>query len=145
MKELSFDETLIQRAEDIRQLHERRIEIRGEKADLPKREAELNAAEQELSADARELAWTETDADALTKRIPARTKAGVVRELLNQKGEREAEVTNETRSLKEARETHDDLKKRLDEAGDPADVSSLVIVVKTVREQGDLKNGGGGR
>ena len=138
LKELSFDETLIQRAEDIRQLHERRIEIRGEKADLPKREAELNAAEQELSADARELAWTETDADALTKRIPARTKAGVVRELLNQKGEREAEVTNETRSLKEVRETHDYLKKRLDEAGDPADVSSLVIVVKTVREQGDL-------
>ncbi len=30
-----------QRAEDVRQRHERRIEIRGEKSDLPKREAEL--------------------------------------------------------------------------------------------------------
>lgn len=138
LKDLSLDETLIQRAEDIRQLHERRIEIRREKADLPKREAELNAAEQELRTDARELGWTEAEADTLEKRIPPRTKAGVVRELLNQKGEREAEISNGTRSLKEARDTHDDLQKRLKEAGDPADVSSLSVAIKTVREQGDL-------
>ena len=140
LKELPFEGTLIQRAEDIRQLHERRIEIRGEKADLPKREAELNAAEQELRADARELAWMETDANSLTNRIPARAKAGVVRELLNQKGEREAEVANETRSLKNAEETHNDLKGRLDEIGDPADVSRLDLAIKNVREQGNISD-----
>ncbi|PLX39560.1 MAG: DNA double-strand break repair Rad50 ATPase [Hyphomicrobiales bacterium] len=138
LKKLSFDETLILRAEDIRQLHERRIEIRGEKADLPKREAELNAAEEDLRADARELAWTETDIDVLAKRIPSRTEAGVVRQLLNQKGEREADVTNQTHLLQEAQEAHDDLKERLDKSGDPADVSSLAIAIRTVREQGDI-------
>ena len=43
LQELTFDEALVQRGEDIDLLHERRIEIRGEKADLPKRKAELNA------------------------------------------------------------------------------------------------------
>jgi len=140
LQELKFDEILTQRSGDIRQLHERRIEVRGEKADLPKREAELNAAEQELRTHARELAWTGTEAAALVKRIPTRTKAGVVRELLNQKGEREAEVTNQTQRLQESRETHDDLKKRLDETGDPADVSSMAITLRIVREQGDLSS-----
>ena len=87
LKELTFDDMLVQRAEDIRQLHERRIELRGEKADLPRREAELKDAGEELRADANELGWTESDATALTKRIPARSKVGVARELLNQRGE----------------------------------------------------------
>ncbi len=138
LEELSFDDALVQRAEDIRQLHERRIEIRGEKADLPKREAELHAAEQELRTNARELAWTETAA-ALVKRIPTtRAKVGVVRALLNQRGEREAEVANQTRLLEESRELRDDLKKRLNETGDPADASGLAITLRTVREQGDI-------
>ena len=138
LKELSFDDVLIQRAEDIRQLHERRIEIRSERTDLPKREAELSSAEHELQTDARELAWTETEAAALAKRIPTRAKVGLVRELLNQKGEREAEVTNLTRLLEESRETHDDFKRRLDETGDPADVSRMALTLRIVREQGDL-------
>lgn len=138
LKELNYDKTLIQRTEEIRQLHERRIEIRSEKADLPKRKAELNAAELRLSADARELAWKVTDADALVKRIPPRTKVGVVRNLLNQKGEREADVANQTQLLKECLETHDDLKKRLGKIDDPTNVTRLATVIKTIREQGDL-------
>lgn len=138
LKELAFDETTIQRAEDIRQLHERRIEIRGAKADLPMLEAELNAAEEELRTDANELGWKEADAATLTERIPPRTKIGVVRELLSQKRERETEVTSQTLLLEESREAHDDLKQRLEETGNPADVSSLALAIRTVREQGDL-------
>ena len=141
LQELIFDATLVQLAEDIEQLHERRIEIRGEKADLPKREAELNAAEEELRTDASELAWTEIDSDALIERIPLRTKVSVVRSLLNQRGEVEAEVTNHTRLLEVSRKAHNDLNERLEETGDSTDVSRLAIVIRTTREQGDLISG----
>ena len=135
---LTFDETLVQRARDVRQLHERRIEVRGEKADLPKREAELNAAEEELRTNALELGWTETDSAALIERIPPRTQVSVVRSLLIRRGELEAEVRGHDHGLQESGETRDDLKRRLDALGDPADVSRLAIVIRTLREQGDL-------
>ena len=135
---LTFDAVLVQRAEDVRQLHERRIEIRGEKADLPKHEAELNAAEEELRTNASEIEWTGTDLVALIERIPPRTKVGVVRSLLNQRGELEADVTSHARVLQESRETHDGLKQRLDEVGETADVTRLAIVIRTMREQGDF-------
>ena len=135
---LTFDERLVQRAEDVGQLHERRIEIRREKADLPKREAELNAAEEELRAYASELEWTETDSAVLIARIPPRTKVHVVRSLLTQRGELETDVTSRTRVLQESRETHGGLKMRLDEMGESVDVSRLAIVIRTLREQGDL-------
>lgn len=138
---LVFDETLIQRAEDVRQLHERRIEIRGEKADLPKREAELNATEAKLRTDARELGWTETESAALINGIPPRTKVSVVRALLGKKGEIDAGVANHTRLLREAREAAGEAKERLDAFGDPTDASKLALVIKTVREQGDLAGG----
>ena len=70
LKGLTFDETLVQRAEDVHQLHERRIEVRSGKADLPERHAELNAAEEELRASATELDWRETDSMVLIERIP---------------------------------------------------------------------------
>ena len=135
---LTFDETLVQRAEDVGQLHERRIEIRREKADLPKREAELNAAEEELRASAFELGWTETDSTALIERIPPRIQVSVVRALLIQRVQLEADVRSHGRGLQESQENYDDLKRRLDELGKPADVSRLAIVIRTLREQGDL-------
>ena len=135
---LTFDETLVQRSKDVGQLHERRIEIRREKADLPKREAELNAAEEELRASASELGWTDTDSAALIERIPARIQVSVVRALLVRKGELESDVRSHDRGLQESQENYDDLKQRLDQLGQPADVSRLAIVIRTLREQGDL-------
>ena len=138
LEELTFDATLVQRAKDVDQLHERRIEIRGEKADLPKRKAELNAAEEALRANASELEWEETHSAALIERIPPRTKVRVVRSLLNRRAELEADVTSHTRVLQESQETHSGLRERLDEIGEPADVSRLAIVIRTLREHGDL-------
>ena len=138
LKELMFDETLAQRAEDVLQLHERRIEIRSAKADLPDRQAELNAAEEELRANASELGWTETDSMSLIKRIPPRTKVGVVRSLLSERGQLTADVTGHARILQEDQVAHEGLTQRLDEMGQPADVSRLALVIRTLREQGDL-------
>ena len=135
---LTFDANLVQRAKDVGQLHERRIEIRGEKADLPKREAELNAAEEELRVNASELEWEEIGSAALIERIPPRTKVRVVRSLLNRRGELEADATSHTRVLRESQETHGGLRERLNGIGKPADVSRLAIVIRTLRERGDL-------
>ena len=136
--DLTFDEVLIQRSEDVGQLHERRIEVRSEKADLPKREAELNAAEEELRAYASEVEWSETDSATLIERIPPRAKVRVVRILLNQRGKLEAKVTSHTRLLQESQETYSGLKKRLDEMGEPVHASKLAIVLRTLRAQGEL-------
>lgn len=135
---LTFDAELVRRADDVRQLHERRIEIRGEKADLPKREAELDAAEEELNDFASELGWEDADTAALIERVPPRTSVSVVRSLLNEKGEIDADVTNNERLLRESADALNGLKERLAETGNLTDVSELAIVIRTVREQGDI-------
>ena len=135
---LAYDETLVRRADDVRQLHERRIEIRGEKADLPKREAELHAAEEELRELASELGWEDANSPALIARIPARTKVRVVCLLLNQRGELVSDVANKTQVLEEAKEKLSTLRERLGETGDTTDVSRLAAVIRAVREQGDI-------
>ena len=137
-EKLACDETILQRAADVRQICERRIEIRREKADLPKREAELEAADKELKSHAAELDWRDENPTVLIARIPSRPKISVVRSLLNHKGELESEVTTKAGLLEEAKEEQGNLKQDLSEFGEPADVSRLAITLKTVREQGDI-------
>jgi uncharacterized protein YhaN len=141
-KKLVYDEALLQRADDIHQLHERRIEIRREKADLPKRQAELHAAEEELRGFASELGWSGVHVAGLIERIPPRTKVSVVRSLFNQKGELEVEAAGQTRALTESRDAWERLQCLLEDTGEPADVSRLAIAVKTIRETGDISGRG---
>ena len=54
---LDFDEVLVQRADDITQLHEQRIKTREGKDHLPKRRAELEYEIGELARLATELGW----------------------------------------------------------------------------------------
>ena len=138
LQELTFDKMIIQRSEDINQLHERRIEIRNEKADLPKRKAELAAAEKELDANASELGWSKTDSAALVERIPPYVKVRTVRSLLNQRGKLESDVASCTRELEDSQESLKVLKKQLDELMEPADVSRLAIAIRTLREKDDI-------
>jgi len=135
---LTFDETIIQRAADVRHACERRIEIRSERADLPKREAELHAAEGQLKTDAAELGWQDDDEARLIEQIPPRPKVSVARSLLNQKRELEGDVSGKAILLEEAEEERAGLKEKLAEAGEPADPSNLALSLKSVREQGDI-------
>ncbi len=138
LEKLTYDQTIILRSADVRQVCERRIEIRAEKADLPKREAELHAAESELKDDAAELGWRDGNSAMLIERIPPRPKVSVVRLLLNQKGELESDVSGKAGLLEEAKEEHAGLKDELAEAGEPVDASRMAIVLRSVREQGDI-------
>ena len=135
---LTYDEGLVLRADDVRQLHERRIETRREKADLPKRRAELDAAERELRDLAAELEWRTDETGALTDRIPERPRVATVRSLLGRRGELSSEVSKSAEGLEEARAERARLQDRLDATGDAADVARLDAVIRAVREGGDL-------
>ena len=98
---LTYDQALLARADDIQQLHDRRIQIRAGKADLPKRRAELAGAEATLNRLAAELEWS-GDIDQLIARIPARAKIATLRTLLNRRGEQFAAVENAKAAVAEA-------------------------------------------
>jgi uncharacterized coiled-coil DUF342 family protein len=66
---LTYDEALLARGDDINQLHERRIQVRAEKADLPKRRAELASAEDNLERLAAELDWQLDDSSQIVLRL----------------------------------------------------------------------------
>ena len=138
LEALTYDEQLVLRADDIDQLHERRIEIRREKADLPKRQAELDTAEAELHGLATELGWQEEEVGELIAQIPARAKLGAVRSLLGQRGKLTSDVGNRSVTLEEAESKRAEFQERLDAMGETADVSRLEAVIKTVRESGDV-------
>ena len=138
LESLTYNEQLLLHADDVGQLHEQRIEIRGEKADLPKRQAELDAAETELRNLARELDWQEDEVGELTARIPARAKLRSVRSLLGQHGELASVVENRKMTLEEAEDERAELQKRFDAIGKTTDVSKLEAVIRTVRESVDV-------
>ena len=139
LKGLSFDEPLLQREADVAQLHERWIEIRGEKADLPKQQAELHAAEINLQTDARELGWKEKDSEALMQRIPTGMKVKSARILHAQWGELRANIESAARRLDESRKTRDELQLQLEQLQLPADVSMLAHRITALRQKGDLE------
>jgi len=136
--ELTYDPALLLHAEEIEQLHERRLRVRDERADLPKRRAELATAEAELRRFAADLEWENADLDALIARIPARAKVAEVRTLLSQRGERFTAVTAAKEAVEEERRRLNTLRQQADALGPLVDVSTLVAVTETTRDLGDI-------
>jgi len=134
---LAYDQALLLRADDIQQLHDRRIQIRAGKTDLPKRRAELASAEATLNRLAAELEWT-GDIDQLIARVPARAKIATLRTLLNRRGEQLAAVQNAKAALGEADDKLAELSTQIEALGTATDVSRLAAVIKATREIGDI-------
>jgi uncharacterized protein YhaN len=134
---LAFDQTLLARADDIQQLHDRRIQVRAGKADLPKRQAELAGAESTLNRLAAELEWS-GGIDQLIARIPARAKVASLRTLINRRGEHSGAVENAKASVSEADDKLAELAMQIDALGPANDVSKLAAVIKATREAGDI-------
>ena len=135
---LSFDEALVRRAVDIQRLQERRIVILQEKADLPNRRAGLAAAVEQLRADAAELGWIEDNPAALVERIPSRPRVAALHSLLGREGGLNADVANCREELRKSRGNLDRLREGLDRVESLADATGLALVLRTVRERGDL-------
>jgi uncharacterized protein YhaN len=135
---LTIDEALLQREPDIELLHERRIQIRASKADLPKRRAELIAAEATLKRAATELEWTGDNIDEIIERIPSRAKVTAVRALLTRRSGQLAAITSAASAVEDAEENIQELTTQLERTGTALDVSKLAAVIKATRELGDL-------
>jgi uncharacterized protein YhaN len=134
---LTYEQGILFRSDDIQQLHDRRIQIRAGKADLPKRRAELAGAEATLNRLAAELEWT-GDVDQLIARIPARAKIAALRTLRNRRGEQLAAVENAKAAAGEADDKLAELATQIEALGAAADVSMLAAVIKATREIGDI-------
>jgi uncharacterized protein YhaN len=134
---LAYDQALLLPADDIQQLHDRRIQIRAGKTDLPKRRAELAGAEATLNRLTAELEWT-GDVDQLIARIPARAKIATLRTLLNRRGEQLAAVENAKAAMGEADDKLAELATQIEALGTATDVSRLAAVIKATREIGDI-------
>jgi uncharacterized protein YhaN len=134
---LAYDQALLARAEDVQQLHDRRIQIRAGKADLPKRRAELAGAEAALNRLAAELEWT-GDVDQLIARIPARAKIATLRTLLNRRGEQLATIENAKTAAGEAEDKLAELAGQIEALGTAVDISRLAAAIKATRGIGDI-------
>jgi uncharacterized protein YhaN len=134
---LDYDSPLLVRTDDIQHLHDRRIQIRAGKADLPKRRAELVGSEASLNRLAAELEWS-GDIDQLIARIPTRAKIATLRALLNRHGEQIAAVENAKAAAAEVDDKLAELAAQIEMLGPATDVSRLAIVIKATREIGDV-------
>ncbi len=135
---LRYDERLVRRAEDISQLHERRIQVRVGQADLPRRRAQLAVAEADLRRLGHELDWDVTDIEPLVQRIPVRPMIARIRSLLNRRGEQLSTVSAARAALAEAEARCADLTQQLMQLGAPADASTLAAVIRATRASGDI-------
>lgn len=136
--DLTWDETLVLRAEDIHRLHEQRIQMQSERADLPKRQYELTKAESKIQELAAELAWPSGSAATISERIPTRTRVEHARSLLSEGLRRHSDVESARRALQLARKRSQDARLRLEETGHAADVSNLSAVIAEL--DGDVRD-----
>jgi uncharacterized protein YhaN len=136
--DLTYDESLLARSDDIEQLHERRIQVRAGKADLPKRRAELAIAEGHLNRLAAELDWQLGGADLILARLPARSKLASARSFSKRRGELIKAVESSRSTSDEADERIATLTQELGEAGSSIDFASLAATISAVREMGDI-------
>jgi uncharacterized protein YhaN len=137
---LIFDENLLLRADDIKRLNERRIQVQSGKTDLPKRRAELDAATATLTALAGELGWNTENTDSVIEIIPTRAKIASIRALLNTRGGASVSVEKARTAVQEAEEGLAELSAAMEMAETGADVTKLSAVIKAIRASGDLEN-----
>ena len=134
----TFDEAIVRRAGEIMQLNERRIAIRSAREDLPKRREEYRLELELLARLAAEVGWDIEKPGDLVERIPPRSNVEPVRRLLARDGEVAGELRNARKAVEESRAALQDKTERLDEHGEPTDVSELAAVLNAVRDSGDV-------
>ena len=138
LEAISFDEMLVKRADEIAALNEQRIEVRSGREDLPKRREEFRLELESLAQLAAEIGWGFEEGIELIERIPSRSDVELVRSLLVRHGELAVELRSARKALKESQVTLQDKIDRLEQIGEPTDVSVLAAVLNAVRDIGDV-------
>ncbi len=134
LEAITFDEALVQRADEITQLNEQRIAIRSEREDLPKRQDEYRLELESLARLAIEIGWNFDKPNDLIDRIPPRGKIESVRRLLAQHGELGVELRGVRKALEESQAKLQVKTEHLEKIGKAEDVSELTAVLNAVRD-----------
>ncbi len=135
---LQCDEALLMRSDDMAQLHEQRIAVQKEQADLPKRRDELTAKEKRLTDLAQDLGWETGDSAAIIARIPQRANTTAIRALLTRRGEFGEATRSAEAALEEARDRVHELQDELDRMQGLLDVSALAAAIRATRDVADV-------
>ncbi|MCB1740775.1 MAG: AAA family ATPase [Gammaproteobacteria bacterium] len=135
---LVCDRAMLMRAEDIRLLHERRIQVRKAKADLPGQKAELEAAIVRLRGLADELGWPAGSVEQLCAGLPRRAELSASRALLTGRGERRSQLDTAARALQEGAAERAARARELETLADAHDVSTLASLIEAAREHADV-------
>ncbi|MFC1999485.1 AAA family ATPase [Chloroflexota bacterium] len=136
-KALIYDEGLLIREKDVKVLRDRRIQIRVERVDLPKRQAELASAEAELKRLAAEIEWNDDDIERLISGLPPRLKVNTIRSLIAKRVKILSIIQGAQETLEETERRIKEIQEQLDDLGEGVDVSKLAAVVKAIRQRGD--------
>ena len=137
---IEYDEAMVERAEEVQNLNERRIAVLNEKEDLPNRQKELQTELSTLTRLAKEIGWSFVEPIELIERIPSRTDINLINTLVSQRGKVSAELINARDALHDSQITVRDLSTQLTRIGDPVDVSGLVAVLNAFRKIGDVES-----
>ncbi len=126
-------------ADDIQELHRLRIQVGAEQRDLPKRQAELRVAETSLLSRAKEIEWDTADVDGVMQAIPPRPKVARIRDLLQQRAERQLRLAAARKAAEEADARQTALGEQIEATEAPANVARLGALVNTLsNERGDI-------
>ena len=138
LEAITFDESLVRRAEDIVQLSEQRIAVRSEREDLPRRRDEYRLELESLARLAAEIGWDFEESGELIERIPSRSDVELVRSLMTRHGKLAVKLGGVRKELENAQAALQDKTERLTGMGTAKDVSGLVAVVNVVKNVGDV-------
>ena len=137
--EVSWDDALVRRAEEVQKLHTQRIQVEAERSDLPKRERELYAAEDRIRELGAEIGWESGALASILSRIPSTVKVKRTRKLLRQRGTLARSVEKARIELDAAERGLADCANRIRETGTASDVTRLSAVLSAASgEHGEI-------
>ncbi len=136
---VSWDDALVRRADEVQKLHTLRIQVEAERSDLPKRERELYAAEDRIRELGAELGWESEDLESILSRIPSTVKVKRTRKLLRQRGTLARSMEKVQVELDAAERRLADCANRIRETGAASDVTRLSAVLSAASgEHGEI-------
>ena len=136
-KEISVDESLLLRADEIEFLDERRIQLQPEWEDLPKRRRDLQEVEKRLRNWATELGLGDSDGGEPAWRVPGRSHVNRIRRLHTEWVELTHRAATAAEHLEKAAERTRTVLGRCERIGPPDDVDRLSAAVKSTDTQPD--------
>ena len=136
----SFDERLIQRTDDIRNLDEQYITARNGRRDLGKRQSELQFALKSASRLAADIGWEFDEPTEIAVRIPSRNDVETIRNLVIRHSELAEKVRNTKNAVEESKRQLRNQTEILEEIGNETDGSPLAAVLATVKKIGDVSS-----